>query len=240
MSKAVSVLNIADVLTSKSRDSISAAASRWGAEFVEIRHDNLPRRNDAWCLWFNKFSHIDVLSQFDRVLQIDADTLIRSDAPSPFDEVPAGKIGVVCDYQPEMGWGGETAAFYRDRAGAGFYHSVGYWSVAMQMLPPPKEAYANAGFLLFDTEVARQTFPEVMRWGATVGFRGVGISDQAIISILGHNGLLPLHWLPSQWNTTHYGRKDKLKSPEMLTYVAHFCGQHAKKRRIRRTSWKTS
>ena len=89
---ALVTINFGGVLCRNARQSFRAAADRWGAEYVElIPGRNAPMMQPALC----KLRMFDFI-RAGRVFYIDgADAIIRSDAPSPFEVCPAGKLGVV-------------------------------------------------------------------------------------------------------------------------------------------------
>ena len=79
-------LNIGNVLTQNSRESMQAAAERWGCLFIEIK-ENLVGNH---AIHFNKYRGAynlicDRHNRADSIMFIDADTMIRSDAPNPFE-----------------------------------------------------------------------------------------------------------------------------------------------------------
>ena len=75
-------LNINDCLCSNSRNSMLDACSRWGCKFHEITENYVGDQN----VCFNKLVGIKRLTEeadVDRLMYLDADMLIRSDAPNP-------------------------------------------------------------------------------------------------------------------------------------------------------------
>lgn len=77
-------VNVNDVLTGNARGSFADACRRWGSDFHEIR----VTRNEKLHPSFNKFLAATEMTRYDRICVFDADMLIRSDAPSPFDVFP--------------------------------------------------------------------------------------------------------------------------------------------------------
>jgi hypothetical protein len=80
-------LNIGNVLTDNARESMLVAARRWGCGFYEITQN----RVGSGHVCFNKYWGISDLRndpQVGRVFYLDADVLIRNDAPNPFDTFP--------------------------------------------------------------------------------------------------------------------------------------------------------
>ena len=89
-------LNIGGVLTPNARQSIASAADRWGCEYLEVK--DLAWKDCHPCA--TKLMFLAERAQpWKRIIYMDADMLVRSDAPSPLDSVPDHLVGGVCDYQ---------------------------------------------------------------------------------------------------------------------------------------------
>jgi hypothetical protein len=96
----VVVLNICDVLCSNARESQQSAAQRWGCGYAELT-ERFSDLDPSWDKYGNivrfAYSH-DV----DRMLYLDADTLVRSDAPNPFELfTDLNALYAVLDFRPE-------------------------------------------------------------------------------------------------------------------------------------------
>lgn len=76
------VLNTGGVMCENSRHSFTDAAKRWGCDYVEATVNRFPWLDPT----FSKCAAISCLHGYDRVAYYDSDILIRSDAPSVFDE----------------------------------------------------------------------------------------------------------------------------------------------------------
>jgi hypothetical protein len=86
MSNAIVVLNLNSYLTSNARDSFEAAATRWGCSFEEITTEPKATQIRTGYVPEQKLGIPDAMDgEHDRVFQVDADCLIRSTAPNPFD-----------------------------------------------------------------------------------------------------------------------------------------------------------
>lgn len=238
MKYAISVLNIGGFLDPDARESIQAAAERWGCEYHEITKNWIRAR----CKWFNKFVHAGTTYKgFDGILQLDADVKIRHDAPSPFLEWDHTKLGMVPEWQPEFGdfparWQWPLCGNW-----GGFCVNVGFWASRMQMIPPRVEDYVNGGFMLYNPLLAEPWFKEVLKWGKTVKFEFTGLSDQTIVSILCNHGVIPLQKMDKKWNAVHAGTAGELLGPAMdKAYVYHFCARRARAKRMARVNWRLS
>lgn len=107
-------------------------AEKYGADLLVTRKRALPDRHVHW----EKLPIISsALERYDRVLWLDVDVLVRANAPSIFDEVPAGHVA---------GWneGGWCDRHGEIELGCKFY----------DIKPPPRntEPYFNAGVVLYD------------------------------------------------------------------------------------------
>lgn len=69
--------------------SIRAYAERIGAEFMCIDVQKVSQTTPHW----EKFQIFDLLNDYERILYVDTDIIIRDDCPSLFDEVPPLKLG---------------------------------------------------------------------------------------------------------------------------------------------------
>ena len=81
------VINTNNSLSQNSRDSISDAARRWGADYTEVT--NYPYKYHPASL---KLKAFDICSSYDRILVLDSDTIIRSDAPNIFEVASSPEI----------------------------------------------------------------------------------------------------------------------------------------------------
>lgn len=100
--KAIFVVNTKDTMSQASRDSITHAAGRWEADFVEIT--KFDGKFHPAALKLKAFE----LCDYDNLFILDADTIIRNDAPSIFAQAPAEFFCAVRNNQPH------TPKVYRD------------------------------------------------------------------------------------------------------------------------------
>lgn len=230
---AISVIDIGGFWPAKIRASVEAAAKRWGVDLIVTAEDLLPPRKTR-CLWFNKYVLLGRLTGYDAVLQLDADMMISEAAPSPFDEHEAGKIGAVREYQPQY-----APRRAKQFWGRPFAHVTKKWAGMMKMPPPPKEDYLNGGFLLYNPDSAKVSFDKILEYGAMVQWGDTGLSDQTIVSILAHNGVLDVQYMDSKWNAVHAGDSGALLGPAMdSAHIYHFCGPYNRAKRVAGIHWR--
>lgn len=233
---AVVVLNVGGKsLHPKSRDSFNSAAARWGADFVEITEPLAPVHH----FWQKAFA-IEQLQQYERVVQMDADMLIRWDAPSPFDAVPEHHIGVVSSRQfhppPEdldTPSPGRWISKHRDRC-------IQAWARRMGMEPCGDEWHLNGGFFLYSPAGHRDLFKRLRAVGEAAGWTKWRLPEQAALSVLLYNTQVPQTWLPHTWNLVAAHQRhirEEYCTGFMNGYVYHFTGKVRRGRRIDATRW---
>jgi hypothetical protein len=236
---ALVVLNVGrKSLHPKSKESFLAAASRWGVEFVEITEPLAPVHH----FWQKAFA-ITATSRFDRVIQMDADMLIRWDAPSPLELVPEDHIGVVSARQfvPK----GRDA----DGAEGGFWISrhrdacIQSWAARMGMEPCRDDKHLNGGLFIYSTSRHKELFATLRGVGEKAGWTKWRLPEQAALSVLLHNLKVPQTWLPQTWNIVAAQQchlRQEFATGWMNGYVYHFTGKAKRARRIERTQWRKS
>ena len=232
----ISVLDIGGFCTDESRASLTNAAKVWGADINFVTEDLVPW---SGCKWFAKYFARKYYQGYDAVLQIDADVFVKANAPSPFLEWCGSGLGMVREHQPEFGWGNGTAGFWEEGINSFFYYVCGYWSSRMQMPPPLKSGYFNGGFMIYKPSEVDGWFDQLCEFGAIEGHNGRGLSDQTILSIMAHNGLVPVQPMRSVWNAIHAGRTTSLCGPSMdRAYIYHFCGKRNRRSRMAKVDWR--
>jgi alpha-N-acetylglucosamine transferase len=82
--KAIFVVNTNSVMSEDTRGSLQYAASRWGADYVEVKKSDAPFAHQAL-----KLKAFEICGDYEDLLVIDSDTIIRSDAPNIFAQAPA-------------------------------------------------------------------------------------------------------------------------------------------------------
>ena len=97
----VFVINTRQYLCNNARDSILSACARWNADYHELCEESLSNYHPS----FMKFSTALRLKFYSRVAYFDADMLIRSDAPSCFENFPdPARIYAVRDIELFREW----------------------------------------------------------------------------------------------------------------------------------------
>jgi lipopolysaccharide biosynthesis glycosyltransferase len=99
LAKALITVNYGNFLKLNARRSMEAAANRWGVEFFEFSEDTLPK-------WLDRAPNamkttVFYTTDYDEVMIVDADVIISSHCPNPFDAFPDAKQFVaVMDQSP--------------------------------------------------------------------------------------------------------------------------------------------
>lgn len=241
MNLAIATLNVGGKsLHQKSRASFVDACRRWGCQFVEFTEPLAPVHH----FWQKAFAPLS-LKGFDRVLQLDADMLIRWNAPSPFDLVPHDHIGVVSSRQftpPDSDYG--TAPLTAgDKAGIWISKHrdmcIRFWAGRMGMAPCHDEFHLNGGFFLYSPEAHSSLFESLRGVGESAGWSKWRLPEQAALSVLLANGAAPATWLPPSWNVVaaRQAIRPQHSTGVMNGWIYHFTGHRDRKRRIEKTVW---
>jgi hypothetical protein len=82
--------NLYQKIGSLTHPSIKSYAQKIGAEFLSINNKNISETTPHW----EKFQIYNLLDDYDRILYMDSDIIIRDDCPNLFDEVPEDKLGM--------------------------------------------------------------------------------------------------------------------------------------------------
>ena len=92
---AIAIINTNRYWPGNARMSVCDAADRWECKVVEFT--DIPVAD----VFRSKFRIHRRLTEYDRVLYLDADMMIRGDCPNPFEIVPPNRLGAVCNYQTD-------------------------------------------------------------------------------------------------------------------------------------------
>lgn len=227
---ALVVMNLNNFMPACARESMQAAAGRWGCEYIEITRP-LASMPPVWQKTLIPES--PHASRFDRVLVMDADMLIRSDCPSPFDLVPTDKIGVVSRVQP-----GNTLA-ERFRIANGRLRAP-----RLGLLPyDHEEQHINGGFVLYSP---LRHAALLRRWAnCGVAARHLikdGLHEQFAMSCLLAESPSIAHFLPMEFNTIRATTVPQAPAGPMATYVYHFTGMRGRGlgQKMLRCQWRVS
>jgi hypothetical protein len=242
MKKAIAVLNVGGKsVARKSYNSFKSASVRWGCDLVIIKESLA----SVHCFW-QKTMVCGHLSGYDRVLQLDGDTVVRHDAPSPFDLVPEDHIGVVAAkqmaYDPSLGFHQKTRdareavklASYRENA-------VWRWARLTGKRGISDDKHVNTGFMLYTPAVHKPLFDEVLEMGRSQRWLSRWLPEQASFSIVLGEGNYPVTWLPEAWNLVvpPAGRSGHLESRNcsMNGWIYHIIGRDRRQQRIAAIRW---
>lgn len=229
MRNAMVILNIGGKsIHPKSRHSFISACQRWGLEFVEIKEPVQPGVHHFW----QKAFLIDSLQEYDRVLQLDADMLIRFDAPCPLDYCEPDEIGVISCHQ-----------FFHPRLVEIRTKCVKYWASKMKMKPCADFVHVNGGLLIYNPKLHQDLFKEWRSFGAP-SYSSQLLPEQASLSVLLWNrrGSLKHRWLPHAFNVVaaQSPARQATSGASMDGWIYHFTGGNRKQKReqIMKTWWR--
>jgi hypothetical protein len=219
----VCTLNIGrDCIHENARASMREAARRWNCNYLEIVAPAKPGRHhfEEKCLIHKH------LPSDGRFLFLDGDIMIRSDCPSPFDIVPKGMLGWVRSHHPNH----EGATWHVQRCLPDYARRAG---VSIDI----EKEYVHSGFMLFELPKHLELFEECQRVIADVGFHTRWeLADQGVLTVARKRREIPVFWLPPMFQMAG-GCLWCGWTPEMKTFVYHFCGPINKDIAIPRTVW---
>lgn len=242
MKKAIAVLNIGGKsFCGKSRRSFEAAAKRWGCDLKEFRRPIVPGRHPYW----QKTLVCRELSEYDRVLQLDADMLIRWNSPSPFDLVPEDHLGLVsadqiafdpdkpaCDQETWEQKRAHGIKLYRESV-------VSKWAKRLGVPEIDDKYHANAGFFMYSPKHHQWLWDELTEIGISVNNPSTLLPEQANFSMLVQRHQVPTVWLPQEWNLMVFrrGRRGHCMHGVMAGHIYHFLGGGLNRPPLARTKW---
>lgn len=196
-------LNLNDWLCDNARESLQAAAERWKCEYQEARVAYLPGYSPS----FNKFAYLSDTS-YDRIIYVDGDILIRSDAPSPLRLVPRNFAAAVPDVQSHHPPAMQKVVL--ETVHQCYFEKVGRYTVPV-----------NGGFLITTPEFHSAMFQklhEMAEGQLTTELERGGHYEQAMLNAsLEAHGLRYLH---ERWNTIF----PPVEDPVMHSFCYHFTG----------------
>lgn len=165
-------------LCSLSQPTMTHYARRIGADFHIFSQREWPELH----LYFAKFQIRHLFDQYDRILFVDADVLIRGDAPNIFDVVPYGSLGA-CNEGPRLGKLG--LSWINELWGAAGGVPDGWtWD----------GVYFNAGVLVVD----RTHIPLLQKPYKTL--ERVRYGDQGVLNLYHQQRKFPWFDLPTEFN----------------------------------------
>ncbi len=210
MRRIVTTLNLNNFMPAVCRESITAAADRWGAEYLEVTTPLIDRGH----LWWNKSAIHRQIEGSAQVVYVDADMLVRYDCPSPFDLVPEDHFAMVRSNPRRL-----RNINYVDR-----------WVKRVSKLTGLPEIdtynqYCNAGMEVYSTDHHRDLFEWCMQYASDLGPKDgkVCLVEQTILSMKIAGDHLPFTPLPSLFNTCYVDDYPGVnRQGPMSTYIYHF------------------
>ena len=209
------------VLTPNGRQSLLAAARRWGADYIEICDPPCPDHH------YKSKVYYDQKLPDGRICFVDGDVVLRSDCPSPFDIVPEGRLGLVRSHHPSHG-GATNHVINNLPRWIEAIGGVGEYDIYTE--------YPNTGFVVFDLPNHREMFEEARKICESHWDSNWWCADQGhVFAAYKRLGIEPI-WLPPM--IQHNG--DDLWygwTPTMTKLGYHFCGPINKDIGGRNTIW---
>lgn len=147
MRRVLLTIDINNFQRQNSKESMYAASKRWGVDFVAYTNKDL---GEGYGTTFNK-AHLDFMAYgYDEMMYIDADCIIRSDAPNPFDLIKEEKIVAVQN-------GNERIGNYLNTLNQHFGNllRINQQRQMLDIIERP-EIYFNTGFMLAKVSTMRR------------------------------------------------------------------------------------
>lgn len=232
----VATINIGDIFCDNARKSIDFATSRWNVDFVEVKKLEWPKLHPC----FTKFALIKKLIGYEKVLYIDSDILIRSDAPNPFELYKSDPFCAVHDIHSDLDF---TSDYFWSFAE---YFLVRHMRVIKKHIDINLDEmeyikkFFNAGVMLFDPRVISSIIPDNVGTSADVSVDVLCSEshyEQALMNYYIQKSEIPIRYLDKTWN-----RIDPDISGVMTDYIYHFTGmkRHLVRPVLPTYSWKVS
>lgn len=216
MKNVIFVVNANNALRNNSAESIEAAALRWKCDQLIINSSDCTLHPACWKTdALRSSSH----HGWERVLILDADTVVSSRAPNPFD-VPEHLMMVVSDRQ--------THNPARDKA------EVDEWEIITGTRTVPAR-YFNSGMILAHVELHAALFKRA--WDLAHDFPHLCWHDQTPFNVAAQ-GFDFVHYADDAWNFLNpVGRIPEWRSMTSK-YVYHFAGNPDRHSQIGEVQWK--
>ena len=214
--------------------SLSAAAERWGADYLPM---DIEDNDHSWN--YRKMLFVPRLKgRYEQIVFLDGDVLIRDDCPWP--EVPLDHIGWVPAYQPHK----------HERSHHNSRRCVQWWEPTK---PLPNDWWMpNTGFNVVSPEHHGGLYEEAFERGIRAGCpKWPSGQDQGIIACLRYDHDVPVTQLPHTYNFQVLPTRGKWRDPAecdhiygnraMQYWVYHLSGGNwrGKVARILRFDWRT-
>ncbi len=212
-------------MRSNARDSMRAAANRWGVDYVELTKSIAPRDPHGGSAAFAEKLQLDRhAAGYGQVLYLDADMIVRSDCPSPFDLVPIDAFGVVSSDQP----GHENRQLATTTLKPIF--------AKLDMDFDPQVDHFNGGFYLFSPIFHSRVFEDARALASRESNRHWTCFEEGYMSAAIKDADCPVTRLPITYNRCGGPSREWWK-PEMQDYIQHYAGGGTRDARMDATIW---
>lgn len=156
---------------------------------------------------FVKLYMFELFQRYDRILWLDADTLVAPTAPNIFDEVPEDKIGAWC----------QEYDFYNDEGRGRIKYRHGYFNSGVLLVPKCSREFIARAYYLWKERNVRMTSAE----------QKCLFGEQTALNKAVDELNCPLHPLDVAWNYyIEEDRRTKHNVPTTLetAHIIHFAG----------------
>ncbi len=210
--------------TSNQRNSFRSACNRWQCDFIEFVKGWEPYPPTSF-----KLKAFDICPH-DRILIMDSDMIIRSDAPNPFTFTNPEYFYAVRNQQPHH------IDFYREinveiaRENINRILTQKFIQnkISVELI---SNTFFNGGFLMISRQYHEEIF--VLANYLMLGVEQVNWHDQIPLNIAAHTILGGYHDLGYEWNYQFPTDLNK-----MTSYVYHFAGHDNKYEILKKVNWK--
>lgn len=196
------------------RESVEAAATRWGAEIHWISRPLQP----CHPFWQKMFVCGDVEKRFgpSHVLQLDNDMVIRSDCPSPFDLATPDQFAMVAERQ---------CAQNRIDNGGWQKSAHEIWAKRCRIKPSPTWMHPNGGLYLYGSEAFSRMFVRITKYLIlTYGANDQATDESLIINQLWKDHSDTIAFIPGDFNVSMLQTPEWATNPVMQSFIYHFIG----------------
>lgn len=195
-SRVILTVNFNQALCDNSRDSMKAAAARWGAEFVEFNEEYFSDGRPAVSPASLKCFCMTFLPEMEEFFILDADIVVSSLCPNPFDEFDDRRFIAVANGSGRFAdlwqirsceqyeWG--KLAAEEPRVAGTVYQAGAYW---------------NSGMMLAKCRYHKEMFDLVSDIVQTD--HGLGWNDQTPLNMSALACGIEIGYAPESWNYIH-------------------------------------
>jgi hypothetical protein len=228
--RCVLTINFNNALCENSRESMREAAGRWGAYFWEVNESSglrLPiAPNCHKCAVFER-------SSYEEVFILDADVVVSSKCPNPFDSFTNPELVAVAN-------GGQRFGDLHQVKSAESYEvrKLRHQEPRLQDAPYDPKRYFNTGMMLARREHHAKMFKLALDVCHTD--HGLGWCDQTPLNLAATKLGVNVHLADERWNYIH-GRTLGPGWMDMTSkdvYIYHFAGEPGREHVIPQIKWK--